>query len=153
MVMPTKYDPETTPEQAYKLCLLGAINKDLGDFFGVTERAFERWMRNHPELKDAVHRGRAVADAEIAHALYNRAKGYKHKDYKFFQYEGEILAQGYTKHYPPDTAAAQWWLMNRDPSRWRSKQQVEHSGPDGGPIEIARIERVIIDPASGDEDE
>ena len=40
-----------------------------------------------------------------------------------------------TKHYPPDTTAAIFWLKNRQKSKWRDKQDHEISGPDGKPIE------------------
>jgi len=29
------------------------------------------------------------------------------------------------KHYPPDTTAAIFWLKNRQPAKWREKQEVE----------------------------
>jgi len=39
---PTKYD-EKYNEQAYKLCLLGASDKDMADFFQVTESTLNLW--------------------------------------------------------------------------------------------------------------
>lgn len=37
-------------------------------------------------------------------------------------------------------------LSKWDPKRYGDKVQNEHSGPDGGPVQIARIERVIVRP-------
>ena len=33
---------------------------------------------------------------------------------------------------------------------WKDKQEMEHSGPDGGPISIKTIERVVVDPKAQD---
>ena len=42
---PTKYEEEYN-EQAYKLCLLGATDKEIGDFFNVDERTINNWNRD-----------------------------------------------------------------------------------------------------------
>ena len=34
----------------------------------------------------------------------------------------------YTKHYPPDTKGALRWLMNRQPDKWRDRQDVNVTG-------------------------
>ena len=51
MAEPEKYEKASQPtlfreiyiEQVYKLALLGAIDKDLADFFDVTERTINNW--------------------------------------------------------------------------------------------------------------
>jgi hypothetical protein len=42
-----------------------------------------------------------------------------------------------------DTAAAIWWSKTQ--MRWKEVQQHEHTGADGGPINVQKIERVIVD--------
>ena len=32
------------------------------------------------------------------------------------------------EHYPPDTPAASLWLRNRQPAKWRDRQEVNHTG-------------------------
>ncbi len=71
-------------------------------------------------------KGKEIADAEVAKALYRRALGYEHPDVHITNYQGEITETEIIKYYPPDTAAAFIWLKNR--SGWRDKQEVEHSG-------------------------
>lgn len=44
-----------------------------------------------------------------------------------------------------DSAMLTLWAKTR--LKWAEKQQVEVSGPDGGPIEYQKIERVIVDSA------
>ena len=53
--------------------------------------------------------------------------------------DGAIAMTPIRKVYPPDTTAAIFWLKNRKPEEWRDKQAVEHSGPNGGPIETRSL--------------
>jgi hypothetical protein len=42
-------------------------------------------------------------------------------------FEGEIITTKLTKHYPPDTTAAIFWLKNRQPGKWRDKTIVDNN--------------------------
>jgi len=109
--------------------LLGATDKFLGDFFGVTERTIDNWKIKHASFFQALKNGKTVADAEVAHALYHRAIGYSHPDVHITNYLGDITITPLTKYYPPDTAAGFIWLKNRQ--GWRDRSEVEHSGLEG----------------------
>jgi hypothetical protein len=125
---PTKYKPEYA-ELAFKFCLLGATNERLGELFDVAVSTVSLWMVEHASFSDAIKRGRAEADAEVASALYHRAKGYSHPAVKIFAdvKSGEEKIVPYVEHYPPDTAAAFIWLKNR--AGWKDKQEL--TGADG----------------------
>lgn len=125
---PTDYKKEYN-KQAYKLCLLGAIDKDLADFFEVEERTINNWKHDYPEFFQSIKKGKKIADANVAEKLYKRATGYEHIDTKFATHEGQITdSLEYIKHYAPDTGAAIFWLKNRQPEIWREKQEIQHSG-------------------------
>lgn len=124
---PTKYKEEYN-EQVYKLCLLGATDKDIADYFEITESTLNLWKIEHEEFSEAIKRGKVEADATIAERLYNRAKGYDQKTDKIFQYQGEAVVVPTVEHIPPDTTAAIFWLKNRHPEKWRDKKDVEMSG-------------------------
>jgi len=143
---PTAYRDEYA-EQARKLCRLGATDAELANFFEVSERTLNSWKKRHPEFLQALKAGKAVADAEVAEKLYQRACGYSHEAVKMFQAGGEIISKGYTERYPPDTTAAIFWLKNRRPDLWRDKIEQEHTGKDGGPIQSETTTRVIVVPA------
>lgn len=138
---PTLYRPEYA-EHARKLCLLGAIDKELADWFDVSEATINVWKLEHVEFSGALKDGKAKADALVAHSLYHRALGYKHDAVKILtvadgENQGSHVEQvPYTEHYPPDTAAAIFWLKNRRPDLWRDKLTQEHVGKDGGPIQV-----------------
>ena len=127
MGRPSRYKAEYA-DQAYKFCLLGATDARLGEFFEVDEATIHRWKLAHEEFCESIKRGKDVADAEIAQALFHRAKGYSHQAVKIFNNQGEIIVEPYIEHYPPDTGAAMAWLKNRQPKQWRDKQDIEHSG-------------------------
>ena len=121
---PTKYDSEYD-DQVYKLCLLGATDEQIADFFGVTVQTIHNWVAEHDGFFEARKNGKERADANVAEALYHRALGYSHPEEKIMSYEGVVIRADTTKHYPPDTAAAFIWLKNRQPDRWRDKQEVD----------------------------
>jgi len=122
---PTKYKGEDTDQLAYKLCLLGATNEQIAEVLDVNVDTVYEWQNRHESFSDALKRGKIVADAEIAQALYHRAKGYSHPDLHITNYQGSITETEITKHYPPDTGAAFIWLKNR--AGWKDKQEHEHS--------------------------
>ncbi|QES94394.1 terminase [Empedobacter brevis] len=121
---PSLYKTEYN-EQARKLCLLGATDAELGDFFNVTETTINNWKIDFPEFFESIKKGKEYADANVANKLYNRALGYEHEEDKIFNDQGVPLIVPTIKHYPPDTAAAIFWLKNRQPAKWREKQEVE----------------------------
>jgi hypothetical protein len=115
-------------KQAFKLCLLGATDKELADFFGVTEKTLNTWKEKHPRFLQSLKDGKENADANVSNRLYNRALGYSHPDVHITSYEGDVTLTPITKHYPPDPTSCIFWLKNRQRGKWRDRQEVEHSG-------------------------
>lgn len=144
LVDSTRYDPDYHPEHAAKFCLMGATNAKLGQLFEVAESTIESWLQKHKAFKAAVLEGRELADAEVAHSMYQRACGYKHKATKIFYdaIAGHVEKVPYIERYAPDTNAGKFWLMNRQ--RWKDKSEQVVSGGDN-PI-VHEIRRVIVDP-------
>lgn len=128
MARPSKFKPEFV-EQAQKLCLLGATDRELADFFGVVESTLNLWKLQHPEFSESLKVGKEVADKRVEEALYHRARGYSHNAVKILMTkDGDVYREEYIEHYPPDTVACIFWLKNRNPEAWRDKTDVEHSG-------------------------
>lgn len=128
MARPSKFKPEFI-EQAQKLCLLGATDRELADFFGVVESTLNLWKVQHPEFSESLKVGKEVADKRVEQALYHRARGYSHNAVKILMTkDGDVFREEYVEHYPPDTVACIFWLKNRNPEAWRDKTDIEHSG-------------------------
>lgn len=124
---PTDYKPEYA-EQAAKLCALGATDFELADFFEVNTATIYRWRNTHEQFCEAVSRGKEKLDERVERSLYNRAVGYSYESEKVFNYQGEIVRTGTVEHVPPDPGAALNWLKNRQPDKWRDKQEIEFTG-------------------------
>jgi len=134
---PTDYH-EAYPAQAYKLCLLGTTDVELARFFDISERTLNLWKKKHPEFMQSLRDGKESADSKVADRLLERAMGYEHPEVHISNYMGEVTLTPITKKYPPDTAAAIFWLKNRQGAKWRDRQEL--SGPDGGPVQVITAE-------------
>lgn len=97
-----------------------SIDKQIADFFGVSEVTINAWKKKYPTFLKSLKRGKLHADAMVAEALFRRACGYTHPETRVFCYKGDIITHDTFKHYPPDTGACIFWLKNR--AGWRDKQ-------------------------------
>ncbi|KJS85074.1 MAG: terminase [Peptococcaceae bacterium BICA1-8] len=127
---------------AYKFCLLGATDKDLADFFEVSEQTINNWKKEHKEFYLSLKKGKIEADSVIAQKLFHRAKGYEHPDVHISNYQGEITTTAITKHYAPDTTAAIFWLKNRQPQYWRDKQEIDANVNSTTTIKVTKPENL-----------
>ena len=127
---PTDYKEEYN-EQAYKLCLLGAVDAELANFFHVTEQTINNWKNDFPTFFESINNGKDIANANVAASMYQKAIGYSHPEDKIFNNNGEPLIVESTKHYPPDTMAGSLFLRNRTSVEgsiglnWRDKTEQE----------------------------
>lgn len=142
---PTLYKPEYD-EQARKLCLLGATDQEMADFFGVEVRTVYRWKNEHESFCQSLKAGKEVADERVERSLYQKAIGYEQDAVKIFMPSGAEapVYANYREKLAPDTTAAIFWLKNRRPDLWRDKQQTELTGPNGGPVQVDAL--VTVEP-------
>lgn len=119
--------------QAHKLSLLGATDKEIADFFGVKEQTINNWKKAHVDFFESIRAGKIKADSEVATKLLDRATGSTYTTQKAFKvrqsvgdkggYIEKIEVVNVTETVPPDTLAIKLWLTNRQPEKWRDKQQ------------------------------
>lgn len=135
---PTKYKKEFE-EQAYKLCLLGATDKKIQDFFGIAESTFYDWKHKHKNFSESLQAGKEIADMEIAHSLRSRAMGASYKKQQPIKVRVPIYNDdhsaiiGYNEEIHmttlhctdvPDTHALEFWLRNRHPDKWNKDKEI-----------------------------
>jgi hypothetical protein len=134
---------EAYAAQAYKLCLLGAIDRDLGSFFEVTRETIVHWKAEHDEFALAITRGNRAADMEVAESLYRSTldkvvtvkQAIKCKEV-YYDENGKRVEKErieiveVEKHVPADFRSQQFWLRNRNPKLWSLK----HEEPDEYPV-------------------
>ena len=126
---PSKYQ-SAFAKQAEKLCQLGATDIEVADFFDVDVRTIYRWKHEHAAFCQALNVGKDKADERVVNSLYQRAIGYEQDAVKIFMPANAAapVYAPYREKVAPDTTAAIFWLKNRDPEKWRDKQEVEHGG-------------------------
>lgn len=122
------YRPEYA-DQARKLCLLGATDEELADFFGVVPATIYNWQKQHPAFLESIRAGKVIADAEVANSLYKRATGEHIQLEKIMKKDdGTYEAVRYKSYLPGDPTAAYKWLLNRRRQDWTDSSKVEHTG-------------------------
>ena len=124
---PSKFKAEfaTVAKVLYEL---GATDEEAAKAFGITRMTLTRWRKKYAEFSAALKAGKSIADGKVQRSLFQRACGYSHPLEKIFIHNGNALRVQTTKHYPPDTTACIFWLKNRQPVKWREKQELKVDG-------------------------
>lgn len=128
MGRPTGYNPQLN-EKVFKLFLLGLTDKEVAESLGIGDRTFYEWRERYPHFAQSIDKGKVMADAEVAHGLYQRAKGMTLPDVHISNFQGQITVTDLTKHIAPDPKAAELWLRNRQGKKWKAG-----TGLDGGDL-------------------
>lgn len=91
---------------------------------------FKTWKHRFPAFLASLREAKSTADEFVEDALYRRACGYSHPEVKVFcdSKTGIITTHEVEKHYPPDATSMIFWLKNRQPKRWRERQEVAVDG-------------------------
>lgn len=110
------------------LCKQGMTDQEISDEIGICRKTLHNWKASDDSLLLAMHEAKNVADEVVEMSLFRRAVGYSQKGTKFFCHEGCIIKEDYIENFPPDVKAAEVWLRNRQPDRWKEKQEIEHVG-------------------------
>ncbi|WP_289024345.1 terminase [uncultured Salegentibacter sp.] len=136
---PSKYE-ESMNDLAYKYCLLGATDAQLGKLFDVDERTINNWKKQHPSFFQSITQGKEISDLEVAQSLYKgtqdrivtEQQAFKVKEVSWNE-EGKrieterIELVDIEKTIPGDFRNQQFWLKNRRPKNWRDTQNIDHT--------------------------
>lgn len=141
----SKYHVEFN-EQARKLCLLGATDEELANFFAVCVATINNWKAQYPAFLASIREGKIAADAQVADSLFRRATGENIIVEKAIKDGDKYVTVKLSQFVPGEVAAQRLWLLNRRKGQWRDKQDFEHTGN----VTVNRVERVIVDPANPD---
>lgn len=123
---PTAYLPAYA-EQGRRLAILGLTDVEMAEFFSVSERTLNTWKKAHPDFLQSLKAGKIEADTHVASGLYQSAIG-GHVVTETREQEapdGSITRTTETKQVPPNVTAQVFWLKNRQPAKWRDKQEIQ----------------------------
>lgn len=119
----------------YQLLNEGEIARKLG--IGVT--SFEKYKREHPELREALREGRFELVEDLKLTLKKKAKGFSYTEKKrvIRDENGKktTSVEETERYFPPDTGAIHLLLKNLD-DNWRN---------DDGPTMALRREKLELD--------
>ena len=130
-----KYEYWITPEGLLKLeawARDGLTDEQIAANAGIATATLYDWKKRHPEVSEALKKGKEVVDVQVENALLKRALGYTYTETKKERTAEGVRTTTTIKEVVPDTTAQIFWLKNRRPDRWRDKQDIEHSGQIGG---------------------
>lgn len=128
---PTLYEGPAHCARARNLALLGMVDAEIADQFGINLDTLYEWKKRYPEFAEAIRDGGIPSDALVASAAFKRAVGYERPAVKIFLPAGadaKPVYAHYEEHYPGDPQSQRLWLFNRQPDRWRDKREVNVTG-------------------------
>ena len=115
----------------------GKTNQEIAGKMGIAVSTLYEWLNKHGELVEALKSSKEVVDDQVEDTLLKRALGYFTTETRTETYkDGSIKVITTTKEILPDVTAQIFWLKNRRRDQWRDRQDLEHTGKDGGGIKI-----------------
>ena len=117
-------------DQIIKWCEEGLTDMEIAKRLGIHITSLINYKKEHEELAKAMQEAKEIADYRVEDALYKRAIGYKYKevtrqlveDARTGKTELKVVKE-VIKEVAPDTTAQIFWLKNRQPQKWRDKQE------------------------------
>lgn len=135
---PLKYDPKFD-RIVYGLALLGATLPEIASSLSVHVDTIHDWRKKFPRFSDALTQGREFADVKVAKSLYKSALGFEYDSEEIkvvsdgMGFGSSIERVPVKRYVKPDVTAQKFWLINRQPEKWRERIEVQPPS-DGGII-------------------
>jgi deoxyadenosine/deoxycytidine kinase len=105
----------------------GLSEKEIATNLGISKATLEVYKKLYPDFMDSIKRGKEPFLARIENALAKRAEGFEHKESKTYikQEAGKITryTEETLKYFPPDVAACNIILKNKDKENWSDNPQ------------------------------
>jgi DNA-binding XRE family transcriptional regulator len=103
----------------------GLTDEQIAHNIGISRETLYQWKRKYSDIADTLKENKQIADIAVENALYKRALGYTYTE---TTKEAGKVTKTVEKEVVPDTTAQIFWLKNRQPERWRDKQEVQNTG-------------------------
>lgn len=135
MARPTDY----TPEKAAEICVSIGEGRSLKGICVSEDMPAQStvylWLTRHPEFSEMYAHAREEQAETLADEIVGIADAAGPDDVNAARLRVD---------------ARKWVAAKLKPRKYGEKITNEHTGPDGGPVKLERIERVVIDPANQD---
>lgn len=104
--------------------MFGSTDEQLAEFLQVNIDTIYEWKKVHPEFSDVIKKGKDAFDSrQVETSLLKRALGYTRTVERVTK-QGDVLPC--IEEVPPDPVSCFFWLKNRNPERWKDKQEIDH---------------------------
>ncbi|PXX78464.1 helix-turn-helix domain-containing protein [Dielma fastidiosa] len=103
----------------------GLTDEQIAHNMGIAVSTLYEWKKRYSEISEVLKNNKEIADIAVENALYKRAIGYSYTETT--KEDGKVI-KTVEKEVVPDTTAQIFWLKNRQPERWRDKQEIQNSG-------------------------
>ena len=117
-------------DQAKLVCAEGGFtDAQLARLFKVSEKTINNWKREHEPFVGAIRAGKEEFDSQtVEKSLLRRALGYEYEE--VIQERNNktgrmLITRIVQKVLHADVIACIFWLKNRNPDRWRDKQNLD----------------------------
>lgn len=125
------YKPEWC-EMAYVACSsMGATDKKLMKLFGISSTRFYELQHAYPEFRAAIIKGKDEYNTQVAEkSLQKKVEGYLSTEVtREINEAGDlVVTKKVKKHVAPSDTAIMYFLNNRNPERWQSRNAVDLNG-------------------------
>lgn len=120
-----KYD-KSFDVVARKIVTLGGTLSDLAEALGIDEQSVRLMALREPSFNEAIRDGRRDDIATAESSLHRRMTGFYAPEEKIFynSQDDKVIRVQTDRYYPPDTAAAIFWLKNRAPNEWKDRREL-----------------------------
>lgn len=103
----------------------GYTYEDIANRIGINLSTLKKWRVKYPEIDKALKSGREIVDYKVENALLKSALGYRTKETKVItvMQHGRVIetrTETIEREQAPNVSAAQCWLYNRLPKKWRN---------------------------------
>ena len=129
----TKYRNDF-PKRAEEYASKGMIDTEIAKKLGIHKDTFYVYIKKYPDFSDSIKRGKQPIDEQVEQALLKRALGFEHEE-TTVEYNKQPIIPGMPipptvrtvkktkKMIVPDVTADKFWLINRQPRRWREQSE------------------------------
>lgn len=100
----------------------GLTNEQIAQNIGCRRETLSSWTKKHPNIANALKKGKEVVDIQVENALLKRALGFHYIE-EMATPAGEVVAL--TKYEKPDVTAGIYWLRNRKRDTWNNKDGID----------------------------
>lgn len=125
-------------------------NSKIAKILQISEKSLYNLYNSNPDLKAEIDECKTISNARIENSFYNQAIGYYKEEEKVVTLSGGLHGHSttevvkYMKYYPPNFQAGKHYANNRDPNRWKDKNELTIRTEDMTDAEVERLAKKIM---------